>query len=241
MRLPKFEYVEPKSLDEASAILAADSAARLLAGGTDLLVNMKHRVDQPAKLVNLKRLPGLDYVRMENGETRIGALTSLKKLSANAQVAGRLPALAQAAARVGAYHHQTMGTVGGNLCQQTRCKHYNQSRWWRSAKPPCLKTGGEVCHVVDNRETCYSTYCGDLAPALLVLGAEVVLHGAAGVRRVPLGDIFSGQGLAPFRLARGEILAEVIVPGRSHGEDSRYLKFARRGGLDFPIVGAAFW
>jgi len=241
VRLNRFDYVEPASIKEASAILAQEPAAKILAGGTDLLVNMKHRVEAPALIVNIKRIPGLDAIKQNSEGIRIGALTSLKTIYRDPVIAGRIPALATAAFSVGSYHHQAMGTIGGNLCQQNRCKYYNQSKWWRSARPLCVKAGGEICHVVSQKTDCYSTYCGDMAPALLALNARVILSGKTGPREIPLERLYSGNGKAPLALGPGEILVQILVPESALNGFSAYIKFANRGSIDFPIVGAAFW
>jgi len=241
VRLPKFDYRSPNSIQEASAILLEEPSARVLAGGTDLLVNMKHKVETPAVVVSLAAVPDLNYVKKAEGALRIGALTPLKRVYTDSFVAQKLPALAIAASSVGSYHHQTMGTLGGNLCQQTRCKYFNQSKWWRSSRPVCFKAGGEMCHVAKKEHACYSTYCGDVAPALLVLKAEVVLTGKAGVRQVPLESIYSGEGKMPLTLQQGELLTEIVIPEQAADGFSTYKKFANRGSIDFPIVGAAFW
>jgi 4-hydroxybenzoyl-CoA reductase subunit beta len=241
VRLPKFEYRRPESIQEASAILVDNPSARVLSGGTDLLVNMKFKVETPSTIVSLKGLQNQNYVKKGAGLLRIGALTPLKSVYNDPYVAEKLPALAVAAASVGSYHHQTMGTIGGNLCQQTRCKYFNQSKWWRSSRELCFKAGGEMCHVAKKVQVCYSTYCGDVAPALLVLNAEVVLSGKAGSRQVPLEDIYSGQGKSPLKLEPGEILTEILIPEQAAEGFSTYKKFANRASIDFPIVGAAFW
>jgi 4-hydroxybenzoyl-CoA reductase subunit beta len=241
VRLPKFDYKQPESIQEACAILLDRPDAKVLAGGTDLLVNLKHRVETPSMIVSLKGLSDLRYVRKANGTLKIGALTPLKRVYSDPFVAEKLPALATAASSVGSYHHQTMGTIGGSLCQQTRCKYFNQSKWWRSARPLCFKAGGEICHVVKKQEVCYSTYCGDVAPALLVMNAEVVWSGREGSRQVPLESIYSGQGKTPLKLEPGEIMTEVIIPEQAAHGFSVYKKFANRQSIDFPIVGAAFW
>ncbi len=241
MRLHKFRYVEPKSIDEASSILLDEPTAKIFAGGTDLLVNMKHRVEVPSRIVNIKKVSGLDYVRQENGTFRIGSLTSLKRVYGSPIIAENLPSLASAASSVGSYHHQVMGTIGGNICQQNRCKYFNQSQWWRSARATCFKAGGEICHVVNKKEICYSTYCGDLAPALLVLDARIVLQRKGNSREMPLEMLFSGNGKTPLNLERGEILTEIIIPKEAMDGFSTYQKFANRESIDFPIVGAAFW
>ena len=240
MRLPKFKYLEPESIEEASSLLLDDPGAKVFAGGTDLLVNMKHRIEMPAALLNIKKLKGLDAIRQDNGVLRIGALTPLKKMSQDPWILEKVPVLAQSASSVGSYHHQVMGTIGGNLCQQNRCKYFNQSQWWRSANAPCLKVGGAVCHVVQKQEACYSSYCGDLAPALLVLEAKVLLQGNKDSREIPLQSLFSGDGRFPLNLERGEIVTEVIIPAASADGFSTYVKFANRESIDFPIVGLAF-
>ena len=222
-------------------MLENEPAAKILAGGTDLLVNMKHRVEVPPVVVNIKMISDLDYIRQDGGAVRIGALTPLKRIYQRPFIAEKLPALARAASFVGSFHHQTMGTLAGNLCQQNRCKYYNQSRWWRSARSTCFKAGGEICHVVNKKETCYSSYCGDLAPALLVMNARVVLQGAEDSREIPLGGLYSGDGKAPLNLHNGEILTEIIIPAEAATGVSSYTKYANRESIDFPIVGAAFW
>jgi 4-hydroxybenzoyl-CoA reductase subunit beta len=144
--------MEPKSIKEATTILLDEPGAKILAGGTDILPNMKHRVECPEVLVNIKRIAGLDYIRQDNGDIRLGALTPLKRLPAESFVVENLSGLAQAASAVGAYHHQVMGTLAGNICQQNRCMYFNQSKWWRSSRPTCYKAGGEICHVVNKKK-----------------------------------------------------------------------------------------
>lgn len=241
MRLPRFDYVEPRSIEEASSVLFDHPKAKILAGGTDLLVNMKHGVEVPSLIVNIKRIPGLDLIEEKNGSISIGALTSLKSIYGNPLIGEKLPGLALAASSVGSYHHQIMGTVGGNICQQNRCKFYNQSRWWRNARQPCFKVGGEICHVVNKKGICYSIYSGDVAPALLVLNAKVRLQCNTGAREPFLENLFSGDGKAPLHLERGEILTQVIIPEESASGFSTYMKFANRKSIDFPIVGMALW
>ena len=241
MRLPKFEYFEPKDIREAVSILQNEPGARILAGGTDLLVNMKYRVECPPAVVNIKRIADLNYIRQDNGDMRVGALAPLKRLYMTGPVADNLPGLARAASCVGSYHHQVMGTVGGNICQQNRCKYFNQSKWWRSSRPTCFKAGGEICHVVNKKDICYSTYCGDLAPALLALNAGVKLAGSGGEREMPLQALYTGNGKAPLILSDAEILTEIVIPGASFKGVLNYMKFANRDSIDFPIVGVAFW
>ena len=134
-----------------------------------------------------------------------------------------------------------MGTIGGNICQQNRCKYFNQSKWWRSARPLCVKAGGEICHVVNKEGICYSAYSGDVAPALLVLDAVIIVQSKGNSREIPLDSLFSGNGKVPLNLEEGEILTEIIIPGESYEGFSSYSKLANRESIDFPIVGTAFW
>ena len=241
MRLPKFEHFEPEDLKTAVDILQKEPAAKILAGGTDLLVNMKHRVECPPVLVNIKRIADMNYIRQDNGDIRIGALTPLKRLPAESFIVENFPGLADAASAVGSYHHQVMGTLAGNICQQNRCMYFNQSKWWRSSRPTCYKAGGEICHVVNKKEACYSAYSGDMAPALMVINARIALEGPGGSKEMPIEDFFSGDGKAPLVKEPAEILREIIIPKASADGISSYIKFANRDSIDFPIVGAALW
>ena len=241
MRLPKFEYFEPKDLKEAVSILQNEPSAKVLAGGTDLLINMKHRVECPLAIVNIKRIDGLDYIREDNGAVRIGALTNLKDLYTSSLIMKKLPGLTEAAAVVGSYHHQVMGTLAGNISQQNRCKFFNQSKWWRSSRPTCFKAGGEICHVVNQKEICYSSYCGDMAPALLVSNSKITIAGSKGVREILLEELFSGDGKKPLNLGAEEIITEIIIPADAAKGTCSYAKFANRESIDFAIVGAAYW
>jgi 4-hydroxybenzoyl-CoA reductase subunit beta len=246
MRLPKFEYYRPTTLAEAVTILSEAPGSRPVAGGTDLLVNMKHRVEQPAALVSLSRVPGLTGVRSEDGATVIGGGTTLKQVQNDEGLKAKFPALAQAASVVGSYRHQTMGTLAGNLCQNTRCRFFNQSVEWRSVRALCYKACGDYCHVMKKEGVCFCTYHGDTAAALLVLDAEVRIEGPHGTRQIPLAELYTGEGKAPIALGAAELVTAVAIPeasatGGSAAGGSAYLKHALRGAIDFPIVGAAVW
>lgn len=238
MRLPKFEYLEPRSLKEASKALAADPGGTLLlAGGTDLLVNMKHGVIQPKRLINLKVIPKLAYISDGRDGLRIGALTTLHDMASSPIIQEKYPALCQASTEVAAYAHQTMGTLSGNLCQGNRCRFYNQSVFWRGARPTCYKAGGEVCHVVKKPKECHSTYCGDMAPVLIAMDAQIKIVGPVGERNISLKRLYTQNGKKPLSLKKGEILKEVIVPPPSG--KTFYLKWRLRDSLEFPIVSLA--
>jgi len=238
MRLPMFEYVEPRTIKEASRLLASDKGSLLLAGGTDLLVNMKHGVIQPTQVVNLKAIPKLDHITEGKDGLRIGTLSTLHDIASSPVIKKRYPALSQAAREAGAYVHQSMGTLGGNLCQGNRCRFYNQSAFWRGVRPPCFKTGGKVCYVVPKGKECYSTYCGDLAPIFISLDAQVKIAGFEAERSLLLKKLYTHNGKKPLSLKKGEILKEILLPPTSG--KTLYLKWRLRDSLEFPIISLAF-
>ncbi|MGB9300994.1 MAG: FAD binding domain-containing protein [Anaerolineae bacterium] len=240
MQLPSFQHLQPGSLDEALGFLAEyGERARVIAGGTELLVSMKQRLLVPEYLVNLKALPELDYIRQYDGGLRIGALTTLSALIRSSAVGERFPILAQAARMVSAPPLQEMGTVGGNLCLNTRCFYYNQSSFWRQTRGACYKTGGDVCHVVEGGKRCFSTYQGDMAPALIALGATVEVVRKGGQREIPLAELYTGKGKRPVALEPNEIVVELRVPVSMAGAGGDYQKLRYRGSMDFPLAGVA--
>ncbi len=241
MRLPMFSLQQPTDLAGVVKALAESPGAKLLAGGTDLLVNMKHRVDLPQTLVSVRRVRDLRSIRQEGDDTVIGAGTILKEIQRHPELSRKFPALVQAAGSVGSTRHQAMGSLGGNLCQNTRCRFFNQSWQWRQARSLCYKAGGEECHVVKRKGSCFSTYSGDVAPALLVLDASVRIIGPKGTREVPLADLYSRDGRRPLALEQAEVATAVVIPGESARGRSHYEKFSLRGSMEFPVVGAAVW
>jgi 4-hydroxybenzoyl-CoA reductase subunit beta len=214
--------------------------ARLLAGGTDLLVACKLRNVKPSLLISLGEIPELKGIRFDEREgLRIGAMTSLNTLRYDPAVIKHYPALAEAAAAVGTKQLQYMGTLGGNLCLDTRCMYYNQSDSWRKVRATCLKMGGEVCHVVPKGKACYAAFSGDMAPALMAHNARIRLVTVAGERTLSVSDIYSGDGKAPIHVNPGEILREVMIPAPVGRQSSTYLKYRVRGSIDFPLAGVA--
>jgi 4-hydroxybenzoyl-CoA reductase subunit beta len=240
MQLPGFEHLQPASLGEALDLLAEHGEqAKLMAGGTDLLVAMKQRLLTPDYLVDLKRIPELDSIGEDEGGVRIGALTKLATIVESSLIRERIPVLAQAAGMVAAPPLQNMGTLGGNLCLNTRCVYFNQSPFWRQARGACYKTGGDTCHVVKGGNKCFATYQGDVAPALIALDARVRIARKGGERSVPLADLYAGKGKRPLVLEPGEVLLDVQVPSAAPRTRGDYQKLRYRGSMDFPLVGVA--
>jgi 4-hydroxybenzoyl-CoA reductase subunit beta len=241
MRLPKFQLIQPGSLEEACSSLGEHRGeASLLAGGTALVVDLRQRLRKPSYVISMKGVGGLDYIRPdEGGGLRIGALVTVEDLAHSPLVMEGYPLLVQAARSIGVPPLRHMGTVGGNLSLDTRCIYYNQSELWRRARPTCLKLGGEVCHAVEKGRRCLAVYQGDLAPALMALGARVRLVRAGGERVIPLQEFFTGKGEKPHVLEGDEILAEVQIPSPSSNGASAYEKLRVREAMDFPLVSAA--
>jgi 4-hydroxybenzoyl-CoA reductase subunit beta len=240
MRLKSFEHVEPKTLAEACLLLKEHGPkASVIAGGTDIIVRMKYGVKQPEVLVNLKRVSGLDDFVITGEEVRIGALATLTTVQRSDIIRQQYPILAEAALAVGAAQLQNMGTIGGNICLEPRCWYFQQGPSWRKARPNCFKNGGSVCYMAKGSKRCYALYSGDTAAALLALGAQVRLVSSGGERIIPLENFFIDDGMHHTDLRPGELLTEVILPRSAEGQRGTYLKYRKRGAVDFPIVGVA--
>ena len=239
--LPIFDYHRPRTLDEALALLASlGPKAQILAGGTDLLPNMKQGLFEPEHVVSIARLEELRGISLDTagGALVIGAGMKLAEI-ADSLLAQRLaPALAEAAGAVGGPHHRTMGTLGGNICLDTRCRYYNQTYFWRKALGYCLKKDGTVCHVVKGGAKCVAAASNDTAPALIALDAEIRILGRGGERRVPARDFYTADGIKNTVLEPGEIVVRVAVPVIS-GRRSAFEKLRRRGAIDFPLLSVA--
>ena len=227
MRLPWFEHRAPSSVQEAARILAAEGPdAMLIAGGTDLLPNMKRRQMAPRILVSLRQIPELK----RNGSV-LGAGTTLTQIINKAD----LPlGLRQAAHQVATVHLRNMGTLGGNLCLDTRCNYYNQNYEWRKAIDFCLKKDGDICWVATASKRCVAASSTDCAPALMALGARVRLVSSSSEREVALEELYNNDGIDYLRRRPDEILTEVRIPT---GWKSTYWKLRRRGAFDFPVLG----
>jgi 4-hydroxybenzoyl-CoA reductase subunit beta len=250
--LPDFEIEQPKTLAEALVARAAHPQSAPLGGGTDLVVNIRRGIVAPPVLIDMNAVAELRQIRADARMLEIGASVTLSELAQHADVIAHYPVVAQAAHVIAGPTHRNMGTVGGNLCLDTRCIFYNQSEWWRAANHHCLKTTGEMCHVAPkSRGVCFATFSGDLAPALLVLGAEVDIAGPQGTRTLPLQQLYIGfarqdvpvtetQGDGKFFLALrpGEIVTAVRVSNKP-GLRSAYDKIRIRRSIEYPVCGVA--
>jgi 4-hydroxybenzoyl-CoA reductase subunit beta len=229
LRLPWFEHRAPRTVAEAAKILAGEGPrAMLIAGGTDLLPNMKRRHQSPQVLVSLRQV---EELRKLNGS--FGAGLTLTEIVHSAKTP---TALRQAAAQVATPHLRNMGTLGGNLCLDTRCNYYNQTYEWRKAIDFCLKKDGETCWVATASKRCVAVSSTDTAPALIALGAVAKLQSEKGEREVKVEDLYRNDGIEYLSRRPDEILTEARVPA---GWKSTYWKLRRRGSFDFPILGVA--
>jgi 4-hydroxybenzoyl-CoA reductase beta subunit len=241
VRLPDFEYLEPESLDEALNMLVEHpDRTAILAGGTDLIDRLNKRLVNPVTMMSLKNLSELDYIRRKNGKVLIGSMTPLVSLIDSEVINENFKALAQAAALIGAPSIQHFrGTIGGNLCLQTRCLYYNQSAMWRSGRTRCHKDHGETCYAEENSDRCRSANQSDGACALMALGAEIVLVSTKGKRKITIEEFFTGKGEAPFALDQDELVAEIQLSVSKEKHESSFKKLRYRSAIDFALVSAA--
>jgi len=238
VRLPRFDYLGPDNLEEALDLLDTHrDDVKILAGGTDLLVRMKKGLLKPKFLISLKALNELSYIKKEDNNIKIGAGTSIEDIIASDLVKKEAHALFQACEKIGAVTIQHYrGTIGGNILQDNRCHHYNQSDFHRSGRQPCHKDGGKICYAREETDRCNSTCQSDGATALMALGAKITLARKGGERTVDLVDFYTADGIVPFAMESYELLKEIIIP--MQGAQSAYKRLAYRSAIDYPIVCA---
>jgi 4-hydroxybenzoyl-CoA reductase subunit beta len=229
----------PSSAAQAVAWLSANPRARALAGGSDLLPNLRHGLGTPDELIDLSGLHELARIERVGDDWVIGAGVTLQTLASCDALRLALPALTQAAASVAGPGHRHVATLGGNLCLDTRCVFYNQSQWWRQSNDFCLKYGGEVCHVAPQGQRCHAAWSGDLAPALMALTASVDVLGAQGLRQLPLTDLYQEDGAKPLTLMPGELILGVRIAAQAEAMRCAYRKARVRAAMDFPLAGVA--
>jgi len=238
IRLPAFTYLQPRTIAEAVQRFGEHGPdAMLVAGGTDLYPNMKRRQFEPKVLVGLRRLEGASAIR-PNGALRLGALATLTDIAEHPAVRVGWPVVAAAAGQVASPLLRNAGTIGGNLCVDTRCNYYNQSEFWRASIGYCMKKDGDICLVAPGSKICWAISSSDTAPVMIALGASVTLTGPEGERRVPVAQLYGRDGIEYLAKKPEEILTEVHVPDIG-GWRTSYRKLRRRGSIDFPLLGVA--
>jgi 4-hydroxybenzoyl-CoA reductase subunit beta len=236
--MPNFKLHRPARVADAVSLRAQDGAL-YVAGGTDMVVNVRRGIEQPKHLIDLSALPDLRQRRDDAGTLVLGSGVTLHEIGHDATIQARFPAVAEAARAVAGPTHQAYGTLGGNLCLDTRCLFYNQSEWWRKSNDYCLKERGDTCHVAPGGSQCFAAFSGDVSPALIVYGAEVEIAGHAGTRRIPLARMYTNDGMAHLALQPGELVTAVHLPPTHAGDPSAYEKARVRGSIDFPLAGVA--
>ena len=236
--MPALTLERPDTVEDAVRLRTAEGA-KYLAGGTDMVVNIRRGIEQPSALVDLTGIEELNAISARPDGIAIGAAVPLSEVAENEEVRRSYRAVAEAAAEVAGPTHRNYGTVGGNLCLDTRCLFYNQSEWWRKSNDYCLKHRGEICHVAPGGKRCFAAFSGDLAPAALVHGAEATLAGPDGRRRVTLDALYRNDGMDHLALEDGEMVVALHLPGATAGIPSGYRKSRIRGSIDFPLAGVA--
>lgn len=237
LRLPEFEYRGARTLDEAlGAWSDAAGRAMYVAGGTDLIPNMKRRQFEPPVLVGIRRVRELAQSSFGEETIELGGGLTLSALASDPRLATAAAGLVEAASQVANPQIQRVGTLGGNLCVDTRCNYYNQTYEWRKSIGFCMKKDGDICLVAPGSSKCWAVSSSDTAPALMAMGASVTLAGPDGERQIPLAALYRDDGIEYLSRRPGEILTRVRVPVRE-GARSTYVKVRRRGSFDFPILG----
>jgi 4-hydroxybenzoyl-CoA reductase subunit beta len=241
LSLPPFRLLRPRTVEEAVGHLAKHGAGiRVLAGGTDLIPSMRQKLFEPEYVLDIRHIAELKGIRprSENG-VEIGALTTLTSIERSDFLQQHYPVLTEAAATVASPLLRNMGTIGGNICLDTRCLWYNQSLTWRKGCGFCIKKDGDLCHVAPGGTKCWAAFSGDTPAALLCLNAEVEIASASGVRRMPLSDFYTGEGDAYRKLRANELLTRVFLPESSVDYRGVYRKLRIRGSIDYPLAGVA--
>lgn len=241
MSLPEFRVLRPRSIDEAIGLLAThEGNIRALAGGTDLIPSMRQGLFDPEYVLDLRGIKELRGIRQQaDGAVEIGALTTLSAIEKSMYLRHHFSVLTEAAATVASPVLRNMGTVGGNICLDTRCLWYNQSLAWRTGCGFCIKKDGDLCHVAPGGTKCWAVFSGDTPPALLCLNAEIEIAGSNGARRLRLQDFYTGDGVNYRKLFPGELVTRVFLPADSADCRGVYRKLRIRGSIDYPLAGVA--
>ena len=240
MSLSEFQLVRPRTLRDALGSLTEHAGnIRVLAGGTDLLPSMRQKLFEPEHVLDLRRIEGLKEIRETEHGIEIGALTTLHEIEHSQVLRQQYPVLVEAAKTVASPLIRHMGTIGGNICLDTRCLWYNQSLAWRKSCGFCIKKDGNLCHVAPGGTKCWAAFSGDTPPALLCLNAAIEIASASVTRRILLRDFYTGEGDNYRRLQPGELVTKILLPHSSCGYRGAYRKLRVRGSIDYPLAGVA--
>ena len=244
MSLPQFKLFRPRTLEDALSLLAKHAgegarATRVVAGGTDLIPSLRQKLFEPEYVLDIRNVAGLKDIRQTERGVEIGALASLTAIEQSGFLRRRYQVLTEAAATVASPLLRNMGTIGGNICLDTRCLWYNQSLTWRKGCGFCVKKDGDLCHVAPGGIKCWAAFSGDTPPALLCLGAEIEIASASRSRRMPLSEFYTGEGDAYRKLQPDELLTRIFLPQSSADYRGVYRKLRVRRSIDYPLAGVA--
>ena len=241
MSLPQFRLLRPRAVDEALAFLSKHgNNIRVLAGGTDLIPSMRQKLFEPEYVLDLRGVAELRGIRtLASGAVEIGALTALSVIERSPYLRQHFPVLTEAAATVASPVLRNMGTLGGNICLDTRCLWYNQSLTWRKGCGFCIKKDGDLCHVAPGGTKCWAAFSADTPPALLCLNGTIEIASPTGIRRIPLDEFYTGDGENYRKLLRNELVTRVFLPAESADYRGVYRKLRVRGSIDYPLAGVA--
>ena len=253
MSLPQFKLLRPRTVADAVGYLArfasqspptspgqdARADLRIIAGGTDLIPSMRQKLFEPEYVLDIRHIAELNGIREQGSGVEIGALTTLSTIEHSELLRCRYPVLSEAASLVASPVIRNMGTIGGNICLDTRCLWYNQSLAWRKACGFCIKKDGDLCHVAPGGTNCWAAFSGDTPPALLCLKAEIEITGPSRQRRISPSDFYTGAGDHYRKLQPNELLTRIFLPEASAGYCGVYRKLRIRGSIDYPLAGVA--
>ena len=241
MSLPEFKLLRPRSIDEAVRHLDKHAGhVRVLAGGTDLIPSMRQKLFEPQYVLDLRGIAQLRGISPQaDGGAEIGALTSIRSIEHSSFLRQHFPVLTEAAATVASPTLRNMGTIGGNICLDTRCLWYNQSLTWRKGCGFCIKKDGDLCHVAPGGTKCWAAFSGDTPPALLCVGAQIEIVSVKGTRRILLDDFYTGLGDTYRKLQPNELVTRIFLPASAAGYRGIYRKLRVRGSIDYPLAGVA--
>jgi 4-hydroxybenzoyl-CoA reductase subunit beta len=248
LSLPQFKLLRPRTIEQAIEFLSTHlgpagstgHSVRIIAGGTDLIPSMKQRLFEPEYVLDLRHISEMRGIKPRpDGGVEIGAATTLRSIENSPFLREHYPVLTEAAATVASPVLRNMGTIGGNICLDTRCLWYNQSLTWRKGCGFCIKKDGDLCHVAPGGTKCWAAFSGDTPPALLCLNAEIEIASAKGVRRIALQDFYTGLGDNYRRLAPNELVTRIFLPASFAGYRGVYRKLRVRGSIDYPLAGVA--
>src|SRR3954467_1751658 len=243
MSLPSFKLLRPRTVEQAVTYLTRYGQLgelEILAGGTDLVPSMKQRLFTPQFVMDVRGIEELSKIKVVPGHAvEIGALTTLSTIEDSGFIHRNYPVLHESVKTVASPILRNMGTMGGNICLDTRCLWYNQSLQWRKSCGFCIKKDGDLCHVAPGGKKCWAAFSADTPAALLCLNAEVNIASPSGYRRVPIAQLYNNDGVDRIKLAKTDMITSIYLPESSSGWRGAYKKLRMRGSIDYPLAGVA--